>query len=109
MNIEPFLGFDVIVVNGNITPYKKYVPKMKVILKDYTIEDYLFIFPLEDSSHVVLWVQWLVSFVVYTTNHSTLKFKFKSGGREITLQATIKRLEETTSSAKEEISSSMGP
>lgn len=105
MKIEPFSGSDVIVENGNITPCKN-VPKMKVSLKDYTIEDDFFIFPLGDSPHVVLGVQWLVSLGDYTTDHATLLFKFKSGGHcEIILQgikedknqnASIKRLEATS-------------
>lgn len=85
MRIKPFSRFDVMAGNGNITPCKKYIPKMKVILKYYTIDDDFFIFPLGDS-HVVLGVQWLVFLGDYTTNHSTSQFKFKSGDHEITLQ-----------------------
>lgn len=56
MNIKIFLDFNMIVGGGNTTPCKKYVPKMKVNLKYFTIEDNFFIFPLGDSSQVVLQV-----------------------------------------------------
>lgn len=37
MKTDPFLDFDLIVRNGNITSWKMYVTKMKVSFKDYTI------------------------------------------------------------------------
>jgi len=46
MKIEPFSSFYVLVGNGNITTCKKYMPKMKISLKEYTIECDFFIFPL---------------------------------------------------------------
>lgn len=69
MKIKPFSYSNMVVRYGNITPCKKYVPKMKVSLKDYTIKDDFFIFPLGDSPQVFLGVQWLVSLGDYTTNH----------------------------------------
>ena len=86
INTKPFLSFNLVVEYGNITPCKKYVPKMGVIsFKHHTIMDDLFIFPLGDSPQVILGVKWLVSLGDYTTNHSTLQFNFKSGGCYIIL------------------------
>ena len=86
LSTETFEGFTVIILGNNSMDCPKWIPKLQVATRNYTVTDSFYVVNVADTN-VVLGVQWLYSIVDRTMNYQVPEKRFRnSEGKPILLR-----------------------
>jgi hypothetical protein len=84
--IEYFEGFSVVVVDGYNMTCTQRIPRLDVILGNYTLTDDFYVVELADTK-VVLGVQWLYSLGKHSINYQAMELEFRAtNGKKVVLR-----------------------